>query len=150
MCQPASANQVVLKEFICLYSCSPAICIISSLSRAISDHRLVGRYSLWKSLSLHCLPSLQRLSGLHCFASAHRGGFTLTPLGGFRVLPLSGSWAKWDAHFQRIAGKGSPAAATGCPRVPGLGLAPRAGWAPAEHAFCGGFAPCDFCPLHKS
>lgn len=69
------------KSSCCLYSCSPAICIISSLSRAISDHRLAGRYSLWKSLSLHCLASLQRLSGLHCFASAHQGGFTLTPLG---------------------------------------------------------------------
>lgn len=132
MCQPASANQVIFKEFIRLCSCSPAICIISSLSGDISDHRLVGRYSLWKSLSLHCLPSLQRLSRLHCFASAHRGGFYINSTWGFGVSPPSGSWAKGDAHFQRLSGKGSPDTAAGCPVVPRPGV----GWAPAKLGLC--------------
>lgn len=131
MCQPAPANRVILKEFVRLYSCSPAICIISSLSGAISDHRLVGRYSLWKSSSPHCLPSLQRLRGPHCFASAHRGGFTLTPLGvsefclwahrGQTGMLISSAWR----------GKGA------LPRCPGAPASPGQGWRPGQ----GGLQP---------
>lgn len=126
MCQPASANQVILSEFIRPYCCSPATCIISSLSGAISDQRLVGRYSLWKSLSLHCLPSLQRLSGLHCFVSAHRGGFALTPLGVSEFCLGEDNGQNWMLISSAWRGRGAQ------PQQPGAPLSPGQGWLPGQ------------------
>lgn len=150
MCQPASANQVILEEFTRLCSCSPTKCIISSLPRAISDHRLVGRYSLWKSFSLHCLSLITEAIGSALLCICSPRGLCINLTWGFRVLPLSGSWTKRDAHFQRLAGEGSPAMSAGCSSVPMPGLDAGARWAPSECVLHRGFAPCDFSPTHKS
>jgi len=119
MCQAASGNQVVLVAFVRLCSCSPALCVASGSSGAVSDHRLLGRYSLRRSLS--CLPALRRLWGLHSFTPAHRGGLYINSPRGFGVLPLGGSWANGMLTPRAWRGRGAQPWRPGVPGSPGQG-----------------------------